>query len=104
MEAARAERDVASLRLRKENAALVREVRELVGKVKEERGRGLGVKELEGKIEGARKQEEDARRQWRIMKSVVRGVVVGSGVDWVGDEKLRELVLDAEDEEKEGSV
>lgn len=39
-----------------------------------------------------------ARRDWRIMKSVVSAVVAGSGINWAKDENLRELVLDNEDE------
>lgn len=39
-----------------------------------------------------------ARRDWRIMKSIVSAVVANSGVDWTKDDKLRELVLDNEDE------
>lgn len=39
-----------------------------------------------------------ARRDWRIMKSVVSAVVANSGVNWAKDDKLRELVLDNEDE------
>ncbi|KAL1650302.1 hypothetical protein SLS58_001115 [Diplodia intermedia] len=40
-----------------------------------------------------------ARRRWRGIKGVVAGVVVGSGVDWVGDERLRELVLEEDEDE-----
>lgn len=39
-----------------------------------------------------------ARRRWRIMKSVVAGMVVGSGINWANDAMLRELVMDDEDE------
>ncbi|OCL08197.1 hypothetical protein AOQ84DRAFT_376979 [Glonium stellatum] len=39
-----------------------------------------------------------ARRRWRIMKSVVAGMVVGSGINWASDATLRELVMDDEDE------
>jgi ABC-type phosphate transport system auxiliary subunit len=39
-----------------------------------------------------------ARREWRVLKSVVVGIVAGSGVDWATDPKLLEVVLDEEDE------
>ena len=38
-----------------------------------------------------------SKQRWRIMKSVVAGVVAGSGLDWARDEDLRDLVLDDED-------
>lgn len=40
-----------------------------------------------------------AHTRWRIMKSVVAAIVVGSGVDWAANDGLRDLVLDEEDEE-----
>jgi predicted transcriptional regulator len=39
-----------------------------------------------------------ARREWRVLKSVVAGVIAGSGVDWATNPKLLEVVLDEEDE------
>ena len=85
-------------RLRRRNGGLGVRVRELSSRVKEERTRGVEEGEMRGEIEEEREREGEARRRWRVMKSVVRGVVVGSGVDWAGDEKLTGLVLDEEDE------
>ena len=46
------------------------------------------------------KLEEDAaiaKTRWRIIKSVIAGVIVGSGIDWAADENLLKLVIDDED-------
>lgn len=51
---------------------------------------------LRGELEEAREEAREEKRKWRIMKSVVGAVVVGSGVDWAGEGRLRELVLDDE--------
>ncbi len=51
--------------------------------------------------EWAEKLEGDvsnARKEWRIWKSVVGGIIAGSGVDWAADAKLLEVVMDEEDE------
>nr|5Z08_D Chain D, Cenp-H [Thermothielavioides terrestris NRRL 8126] len=37
------------------------------------------------------------RRRWRIMKGAASAIVAGSGIDWVRDERLRDLVLDLPD-------
>lgn len=37
-----------------------------------------------------------SRQRWRVVKGAASGIVAGSGVDWVGDEELRDLVLDPE--------
>lgn len=39
------------------------------------------------------------KSKWIILKSVISAVVVGSGVDWARDERLRELVVDDGDGE-----
>ncbi|KAF2097632.1 hypothetical protein NA57DRAFT_77885 [Rhizodiscina lignyota] len=54
--------------------------------------------DLRNQLDDLDAQVRVARRDWRIMKSVVSGVVAGSGLNWAKDEKLRELVLDDEDE------
>lgn len=38
-----------------------------------------------------------AKKRWRIMKSLMAGMVVGSGIDWAIDPRLKSLVID-EDE------
>lgn len=49
----------------------------------------------------AQEDASEAKRRWRIMKSVVVAVIVGSGVDWASNEALRDLVLDKEDEDED---
>lgn len=47
------------------------------------------IKALEGRLSAS-------RQKWRIVKGTAGGIVAGSGVDWVGDDALREVVLDLE--------
>ena len=46
---------------------------------------GVGI--LESKV-------DLSRRRWRVMKGAASAIVAGSGIDWVRDERLRDLVLD----------
>ncbi|KIL94915.1 hypothetical protein FAVG1_01846 [Fusarium avenaceum] len=39
-----------------------------------------------------------SKQRWRVMKGVAAGIIVGSGVDWVQDDELRDVVLDPETE------
>ena len=59
------------------------------------RDSGLG-----NQVERLRADTRIARTRWKIMKSVVSAVIVGSGMDWAAHDELRDLVLD---EEVEGS-
>lgn len=35
-----------------------------------------------------------SRQRWKVMKGTASAVVAGSGVDWVKDGELRDIVLD----------
>lgn len=49
---------------------------------------------LRSQIEAVEKEGKEARAQRDRIKEVVSAVIVGSGVDWARDERLRQLVLD----------
>jgi Centromere protein H (CENP-H) len=71
----------------------------MVAQVGDEEGQlGRVSEEMRGRIESEEGAVKKARAEWRVMKGVVGGVVVGSGVDWASDETLCELVMEAEDE------
>lgn len=72
------------------------------GRVEEEnREMAERIRELARKVEGveveeeAEVREERRREEWRlrVLRGVLGGLVVGSGVDWARDEELAELVL-----------
>ena len=52
---------------------------------------------LKEQLEALHAETKVAKRNYRIMKSVVGTVVAGSGVDWSENEELCQLVLDAEE-------
>ena len=53
--------------------------------------------ELRAQVESLEVDLKEAKRRWRIVKSLVVAVVTGSGVNWAQDEELRDLVLDDEE-------
>ncbi|GME63510.1 uncharacterized protein LTHEOB_3920 [Neofusicoccum parvum] len=53
---------------------------------------------LRAQLLEAEKDATAARRRWRSVKGVAAGVVVGSGVDWAGEEGLRRLVMEDEED------
>lgn len=50
--------------------------------------------ELKRQLEDLEGEMKVGRSKWTILKSVISAVIVGSGVDWARDERLRELVTD----------
>jgi hypothetical protein len=49
---------------------------------------------MRGKLEAEEQALRKARAEWRVLKGVVGGVVVGSGVNWAEDKELVEIVMD----------
>ena len=53
--------------------------------------------ELRAQVEALEVDLKEAKRRWRIVKSLVVAVVTGSGVNWAQDKELLDLVLDDEE-------
>lgn len=53
--------------------------------------------QLEGEIATLEHQVRASRQRWRVMKGAASAIVAGSGIEWVRDERLRDLVLDPPD-------
>ncbi|KAM0287813.1 hypothetical protein ACHAQH_000345 [Verticillium albo-atrum] len=92
-----------ALRAGRKNAELAREVLQLAGEAKTRRDGDGGIEggddETRAEMETLRAGVKASRQKWKVMKGTTSAVVVGSGVDWVGDEGLRRMVLDPEGEE-----
>ncbi|EHA58357.1 hypothetical protein MCOR27_002122 [Pyricularia oryzae] len=87
-----------SLALSRKNVELAAEMLDLVQE-HEARRKGVTADEdpdTAAEIRRLEGQVQASRRRWRIMKGTAGAVVVGSGVDWVGDPVLRDVVLDSE--------
>lgn len=86
-----------TLRTCQKNRELAGEVLRLAGEADRDRQRAIAndpaaeqqIKNLESRLRAA-------RQRWRVIKGTAAGVVAGSGVDWVSDEELRDMVLDPE--------
>jgi Centromere protein H (CENP-H) len=76
---------------------------QMVGMAEELRGEEEGLDrvgtEMRERIEEEEKAVRKAKSEWRVMKGLVSGIVVGSGVDWAADPRLVEIV--AEDDQLE---
>jgi predicted nucleic acid-binding Zn-ribbon protein len=92
-----AELEVKCLRTRDQNIKLATEILEFSKKAHQS---GPGI------IQDARFKEEIAalegemktsRRKWRVIKGAASAIVAGSGIDWVRESRLRDLVLDSPD-------
>lgn len=86
-----------TLRATRRNRELAAEVLRLAAEADEGR-RGALAEDLAAKeqIEKLEARLAASRQKWRVMKGTASGIVAGSGVDWVNDEDLRDVVLDPE--------
>jgi hypothetical protein len=56
-------------------------------------------KKFAGEITTLEQEIKMSRKKWKLMKGTASGIVGGSGIDWVRDERLRGIVLDSAEEE-----
>ncbi|KAK7226360.1 hypothetical protein V2G26_014363 [Clonostachys chloroleuca] len=79
------------------NAELASKLLELVARIDEKKGQqdNSAAQEALREFEGALAA---SRRRWRVIKGVTSGLIVGSGIDWARDDRLRDIVLDPEDD------
>jgi hypothetical protein len=94
--AAAAERDIKIVNT--QNAEMARNMIGIAEAVRAPKTEDVEDDKMRAKLEKADEEVVEARRRWRVLKSLTAGVVVGSGADWTGNEDLVELVLDDEDE------
>lgn len=86
--------EIKNMKMNDENRDLVRTLFELT-KPHEKTGKDLITDpEIRGKVESAEAENRQKRADWVTMKRIVSAAIVASGVDWAGDERLRELVVD----------
>lgn len=83
---------VETLRVSRRNVNLTSKLFDLAGQLKERK-----AVDWDGGEEALRVRDE--KRKWRAVKGAASGIVAGSGVDWVSDEALRDMVLDPEDDD-----
>jgi len=82
----------------RKNVGLTKALLDLVEEAKsQDKGHIRDQKSL-SQLEVLEKELLFRRSRWRTMKNVVSAVIVGSGIDWVRDARLRQLVVDDEDE------
>jgi hypothetical protein len=79
------------------NRELAATVWDLAGELRTQDPESIDDIELRERLETLRREGKDSRRRFRMLKSLASGMVVGSGVDWAEDAKLRDIVLDSED-------
>ncbi|KAK4155356.1 centromere protein H (CENP-H)-domain-containing protein [Chaetomidium leptoderma] len=86
--------EVNNLDASRQNVKLASDVLQLARETQEqnpdviEGGRfGNEIAVLEGQV-------KSSRHRWRVMKGATSAIVAASGVEWVRDERLREMVLD----------
>jgi hypothetical protein len=80
------------------NKVLAGRMLELAREVGEEKVEDLADASAKAELERLEEEVGKARKEWRVWKSVVGGIVAGSGVDWARDDELLEVVMDDEDE------
>ncbi|PTB59302.1 hypothetical protein M431DRAFT_75611 [Trichoderma harzianum CBS 226.95] len=90
---------VQSIRMCRENVKLTEQLFELAEQAKQKKAIRLDSPQVQREMDKLTREVKSSRQRWKVMKGVASGIIAGSGVDWAGDEDLRNIVLDPEDED-----
>jgi hypothetical protein len=85
--------EVDNLRLMEQNKGLASELLELTAQETSWRDR-VDDEAVIAQMEDMEQEHKKTRAQRDTIKSVISALVVGSGVDWARDDRLRDMVLD----------
>ena len=88
-----------TLRKSRQNVTLAAELFELADQAKLKKRVNPNNSKMMEEQERLEADVKASKQRWRVMKGVAGGIIVGSGVDWVQDDELRDAVLDPETEE-----
>ncbi|KAI9681966.1 MAG: hypothetical protein M1817_000020 [Caeruleum heppii] len=90
--------EVENIQISARNKELADTLMTLVEKTKKRNAEDVGDARTQSQISTVEEEMMEERARWRMMKSIASAVIAGSGVDWSRDGRLRDLVLDDEDE------
>lgn len=95
-EVSRTERE--AVILTKKNHALAQTLLELLNEIEKTTREKVGDMNDLGETMQLELEVSKAKKRWTFMKATASAIVVGSGVNWVGDSELREVVLDPDED------
>lgn len=87
---------VESIRVSRRNVGLAAEVLKLANAADQNKAEAVDDPVTKEEIARLEKELKASRQKWKVMKGTASAVVAGSGVDWVKDPVLRDIVLDPE--------
>ncbi|KAJ9157362.1 hypothetical protein NKR23_g734 [Pleurostoma richardsiae] len=85
-----------SLRFSRQNVELAAEVISLAQEANRAKEGDFDSPRAKQERESLERDLKRSRQKWKIIKGTASAIVAGSGVDWVRDPELREVVLDPE--------
>ncbi|KAB5536602.1 centromere protein H (CENP-H)-domain-containing protein [Coniochaeta sp. 2T2.1] len=85
---------VEAMHIGRRNIELAAEVLKLAETANQNKAEALDDAETREEVERLEQELKASRQKWKVIKGTASAVVAGSGVDWVKDAELRDIVLD----------
>lgn len=85
---------IETIRVSRRNVQLASEVLELAEAANQDKAQTIDDQAMQEEISRLERELKASRQKWKIMKGTASAVIAGSGVDWVKDQELRDIVLD----------
>lgn len=85
---------VKAMQIGRRNSDLAAQVLTLAEAAGQNEAGSIDDPETKDEIARLERELKASRQRWKVMKGTASAVVAGSGVDWVKDAELRDIVLD----------
>lgn len=82
----------------KENHELSQTLLSLAAELKTQSTEDIENPRLRDQLKAVDAEVKESRRRMRTLKGILSAMIVGSGINWAGDDVLRELVMDDEED------
>jgi len=93
------ELDVLNRASNERNAGLAAEILRLVEAAARPSKHTILNAHIANQTSALKDEVKSSRQRWKIMKGTASAIVAGSGLDWVRDERLRDMVVDSTNDE-----
>ena len=89
-----------AFRVSRANVELTSELLRVVDQVKQRKQTTSSDPKTRRRLGEAERDLKTSRHRWKVVKGLVSGVVVGSGVNWAKDQELMDMVLEPPENEE----
>lgn len=89
--------EVQNIQAKEKNQESASQLMNLTDQIRLQQSTAMNEAKLNRRLEILKADTKIAKKRWRIMRSVVAAVIVGSGINWACHDEWKDFVIDEEE-------